>query len=120
MPDPIPPLPEFADDELVVDVCAVAAGELALFEFADDEVDVDVCADELPAPESPAAVLAVVDVVVEALPVVADGACAAVVVAPDGLVVVLPAEVAEVVPVFVCALEPLEPALVSVEVVAPV
>jgi hypothetical protein len=42
MPDPIPPLPEFADDELVVDVCAVAAGELALFEFADDEVDVDV------------------------------------------------------------------------------
>ena len=64
MPDPVTPLTELAED--VVVVCAVAAGEAALLELADDEVDVDVCADELPAPESPAAEFASVDVEVEA------------------------------------------------------
>lgn len=101
------PLPEFVEDEVVVDVCAPAAGEPALLEFAEDEVDVDVWADELLAPESPAAVLAFVDVEVEAW---APGDEGVGVVAADGLVAVLPADVPEVVPVLVCAVDPLEPA----------
>jgi hypothetical protein len=107
VPDPVPPLAEFAEDEVVVDVCAVADGEPELLEFADDEVDVDVCADALPAPELPAAVLAPVDVEVEAWAPGDEGAGD---VEVEGLVGVLPAVVAEVVPVLVCAFEPLEPA----------
>jgi hypothetical protein len=106
----------------VVDVCAVADGEPELLEFADDEVDVDVCADALPAPELPAAVLAPVDVDVEAPAPGDEEACDVEVeagapgdegagdVEVEGLVAVLPAVVAEVVPVLVCAFEPLEPA----------
>ncbi|HEX3447339.1 MAG TPA: hypothetical protein VHS97_03765 [Isosphaeraceae bacterium] len=115
MPDPAPALPEFADDEVVVDVCALGAGEPALLEFAEDEVDV--CADELPEPESPAAVLAFVDVEVDAC---APGDAGVGVVAVDGFVAVLPAVVAVVVPVVVCALELPDPAWVPVEVVVPV
>ena len=132
VPDPVPPLAEFAEDEVVADVCAVADGEPGLLEFADDEVDVDVCADALPAPELPAAVLAPVDVEVEAWAPGDDGAGDVEVeawapgdegagdVEVEGLVGVLPAVVAEVVPVLVCAFEPLEPACVPVEVVVPV
>jgi hypothetical protein len=116
-PDPLLPFAEFADDEVVVDVCALAAGEPALLEFAEDEVDVDVCADELPAPESPAAVLAFADVEVE---VCAPGDEGVGVVTAAGFVAVLPAVVAEVVPVVVCAVEPPDPAWVPVEVVVPV
>jgi hypothetical protein len=117
VPEPVAPLPEFDDDEDVVDVCAVAAGVPASLVFADHEVDVAACAVELPEPESPAAVLAPVDVGVEAWVAADDGAGE---VTADGFVAVLPAVVAEVVPVVVCAVDPLESACVPVEVIVPV
>jgi hypothetical protein len=117
VPDPVAPLPEFEDDEVEVDVCAVAAGEPALLEFADDEVDVAVWADELPVPESPAVVLDPVVVEAEAWAPGDEGVDE---VTPDGFGSELPAVVVEVVPVDDCAVDPFEFAWVPVEVVVPV
>ena len=99
----------------MVDVWAVADGEPVLLEFADDEVDV--CADEFPAPESPAAVLAPVDVEVEAWALDDEGTDE---VEVDGFVAAAPDVVADVVPVLAWAFDPLEPAWVPVVVVVPV
>ena len=105
--DPVAPLAAFDDDEVDVDVCAVAAGEPVSVEFSDDEVDVDVCADEPPVPESPVAVLAPVVVEVEAAAWEPgdEDVCE---VAADGFDAELPAVVVEVVPVIDCAVVPLE------------
>jgi hypothetical protein len=116
VPDAVAPLPEFDDDEVDVDVCAVAEAEPALLEFADDEVDVDACADELPVPGSPAAVLAPVVVEVEA-EACAPGEEGVDEVAADGFGTELPAVVVEVVPVLDCAVDPFTSACVPVEVV---